>query len=233
MSMKHSLGLIAAMLLLVGCETAPVGPMQHDTVHIDLDKSEVVRAELKMGAGDLNIDGGATKLVDGEFTFNVAAWKPRVDYRSSGVRGDLTIEQPSGLNGIGNTENRWDVKLNDGVLMDLVTHLGAGDARLNIGSMSLRSVELHLGAGEVKMDLRGNPKRSYDVRVSGGVGEATIYVPNNVAIEAMAQGGIGEIDVRGLEKRNGHWVNPDHENSPVKIHLDVKGGVGQINIIAE
>ncbi len=232
-SAKLSAGLIAIALLLTGCEHAEVGPTQHESTHIDLDKSEMTRVELKMAAGELNVDGGAVKLADGEFTFNVAAWRPRVDYRSTGVRGDLTIEQTEPLSGIGDTKNRWDIKLNDGVLMDLVANLGAGEARMNLGSLSLRNVELQMGAGEVKMDLRGNPKRSYDVRVNGGVGEATIYLPASVAIDATAQGGIGEIDVRGLEERNGHWVNPAKENSPVKIHVDVKGGVGQINIVAE
>jgi hypothetical protein len=137
------------------------------------------------------------------------------------------------MSGVGNTQNRWDLRLNNGVLMDLVTHMGAGEAQMNLGSLSLRSVEMHMGAGEVKMDLRGNPKRSYDVRLNGGVGEATIYLPLSVGIDATAQGGIGEIDVHGLEQRNGRWINASQENSPVKIHLDVKGGVGQINIIAE
>ncbi len=80
--MKHSLDSFATALLLVGCGTAPVGPMQHEALAIDLDKSEIIRAELKMGAGDLNVDGGATKLADGEFSFNVASWKPRVEYHS-------------------------------------------------------------------------------------------------------------------------------------------------------
>jgi hypothetical protein len=137
------------------------------------------------------------------------------------------------VGGFGNANNRWDVRLNDGVLMDVVTKLGAGEANMNLGSMNLRNVELNIGAGEVKMDLRGNPKRSYDVRINGGVGEATVYLPRGVAIDATAQGGIGEIEVRGLEKRNGRWINAAQENSPVKIHLEVKGGVGQINLIAE
>jgi len=186
-----------------------------------------------MGAGELNVDGGTPKLVDGEFTFNVPAWKPRVDYHSTGSRGDLVIEQTENIGAMGDTQNRWDLKLNDGVLMDLVTHLGAGEARMNLGSLSLRNVELNIGAGEVRMDLRGNPKRGYDVRINGGVGEATVYLPRTVGIEATAQGGIGDIQVRGLEDRNGRWVNAGQENSPVKIHVDVKGGVGQINIIAE
>jgi len=231
--MKHYTALVASVLWLTGCGAVHTGPTQHESAHFDLDKSELTRVELTMGAGELNVDGGSARLADAEFTYNVPDWKPRVDYHSTGVRGDLVIEQPRGVGGFGDTEYRWDVKLNDNVQMDVVAKLGAGEARMKLGSMNLRNVELNIGAGEVKMDLRGNPKRSYDVRIEGGVGEATIYVPRSVGVEATARGGIGEIQVSGLEKRNDRWINTSQENSSVKIHLDVRGGVGQINIIAE
>src|SRR4051812_26144514 len=136
MSMKPLIGLIATILLLTGCETAQTGPTQHESSHVDLDNSELTRVELKMAAGELNVAGGSAKLADAEFTFNVPAWKPRVEYHSTGARGDLLIEQPRGIGSDGNTSNRWDLKLNDGVLMDLVTHLGAGEARMDLGSLS-------------------------------------------------------------------------------------------------
>ena len=66
-----------------------------------------------------------------------------------------------------------------------------------------------------------------------GVGEATIYLPHDVGISARAEGGIGEISTKGLVDRNGRWINASQENSPITIRLDVKGGVGQINLIAE
>lgn len=233
MSMKLFAGLLTSLLLLTGCAATPAGPTQHESAHFDLDKSELTRVELRMGAGELKVTGGSTKLAEADFTYNVPSWKPTVDYRSTGVRGDLVIAQPESGGSFGNTEYRWDVRLNDGLLMDVVSKMGAGEATLNLGSMNLRNVELSIGAGEVKVDLRGNPKRSYDVRINGGVGEATVYVPRSVGIDATAKGGIGEIQVNGLEERNGRWINTAQENSPVKIHLDVKGGVGQINIIAE
>jgi hypothetical protein len=117
--------------------------------------------------------------------------------------------------------------------MDLVVQMGAGEAHLNLGGLNLRSVAFKLGAGEVDVDLRGNPKRSYDVQIQGGVGQATVHLPSTVGISATAAGGIGEINVRGLEKRNDRWINPGHENAPVTIRLDVKGGVGQIDLVAE
>lgn len=230
--MKLYTGLLT-LILLTGCGAARTGPTQHESAHFDLDESEMTRVELRMGAGELNVSGGSPKLAEADFTYNVASWKPNVEYHSTGVRGDLLIAQPEGSGGFGDTEYRWDVKLNDGLLMDVVTKLGAGNARMNLGGMNLRNVELNIGAGEVKMDLRGTPKRSYDVRINGGVGQATVYLPKSVAIDATAKGGIGEVNVRGLEERNGRWVNRTQENSPVTIHLDVKGGVGQIDIIAE
>jgi hypothetical protein len=117
--------------------------------------------------------------------------------------------------------------------MDLVVKMGAGEAHLNLGNLNLRSVVFDLGAGEVDADLRGRPKRSYDVQINGGVGQATIHLPKSVGISATAIGGIGEINVSGLEKRNDRWINPGHENDAVTIRLDVKGGVGQIDLVAE
>ncbi|MEP6962283.1 MAG: hypothetical protein ABI995_09395, partial [Acidobacteriota bacterium] len=66
-----------------------------------------------------------------------------------------------------------------------------------------------------------------------GVGQATVHLPRSVAISATAQGGIGDINVEGLEKRNDRWINPSQENNPITIRVEVKGGVGEIKIIAE
>ena len=230
--MKRSVGFLA-MMLLVGCKTAQVGETRRELAEFELDKSEVTRVELRMSAGELAVKGGSSKLAEAEFTYNVPDWKPKAEYHSTGSRGDLVISQPEAANGIGDTKNRWDLRLNDSVMVDLSVRFGAGEATLDLASMNLRGVDVQMGAGELKLDLRGHPKRSYDVRVQGGVGEATIYLPRDVGISARAEGGIGEISTKGLEERNGRWVNASQENSPVTIRLDVKGGVGQINLIAE
>jgi len=86
----------------------------------------------------------------------------------------------------------------------------------------------------VKMDLRGTPKKDYSVNIRGGVGEATIYLPKDVAIVADAKGGIGGIHTTGLKEEGGRYVNENYKkHAPVTIRLDIKGGVGAINIYAE
>jgi hypothetical protein len=207
--------------------------MQHDVQAIELDKSESMHAEIKMGAGELHIGGGSKRLADLDFAYNVESWKPTVRYRASEAHGDLDIQQPDSAGSIGDTEYRWDVKLNDGILTDLSVNLGAGQARMNVGSMRLRDVDVKMGAGELEVDLRGTPRSSYNVRIEGGAGSAKVYLPASVGIWASARGGIGSIDVQGLEERGDHWVNPRQLNSPVLVRINVQGGVGEIRLIAE
>jgi hypothetical protein len=231
--MKPAFFAVAA-LVITGCDiNVQTGPDQHDTQAVELDKSEMVRVELKMGAGELTMDGGSPKLLDADFTYNVASWKPVMRVDSSSFRKQITIEQPRSSHGGANVNYKWNLHVNDTVPMDIVAHLGAGEARLNLGTVNLRSLEMNIGVGEVRVDLRGKPTRDYTVHVNGGVGQATIYLPRDVGIVANAHGGIGGINARGLEKRGGSWINPAHENAPVTIHVDVNGGVGQIDLIAE
>ncbi len=226
-----------AVLALTGCnasvETSTVpGTLEHDTQAIELDKAEMVRVEMRMGAGELNVGGGSSRLLDAEFEFDRPASKPVVRYQASSFRGLLTIEQPNVHGSGAGSHYAWKLRLNNGVPMDVITHLGAGNAEMNLGDLNLRGVEVHMGVGNLDMDLRGDPKRDYNVEIHGGVGNASVRLPSAVGIIADAKGGIGNIDAQGLEKRNGRWVNAKQEDAKVTIHLNIRGGVGNITLLA-
>jgi N-terminal domain of toast_rack, DUF2154 len=225
----------AATIALTGCvvNTDFAGPLQHLDKSIDLDKSEMARVEIKMGAGELKVEGGSSKLMEAGFDYNVEGSKPLVHYNASSFRGEVLIEQPGGVHSGSNSKYKWDLHFNNKLPIDFVTHLGAGEAHLTLGTMNLRSVEVHMGVGQVEMDLRGNPSHDYNVEIHGGIGQATVHLPSTVGIVANASGGIGDIEVHGLEKHNGRWTNSAYEHSPVTIHLDVKGGIGNITLTAE
>jgi hypothetical protein len=226
--------LIAGALCMCGCVIETAGPTQHDSRSIELDKSELVRVDLEMGAGNLRVDSGTQQLMRADFTYNVASWKPYVRYDKGPVRGNLTIEQPLQHQAhMGGSKYEWDVRLNREVPLDVKVHFGAGHAELNLGRLTLRSVEVDMGVGKLELDLRGNPKRNYDVRIQGGVGEATVWLPSGVGVDADAEGGIGSISAPGM-RRDGHrYRNDAFEHSQVRIHLDIRGGVGSIRLLSE
>lgn len=235
MNPKLGTGFVLATIVLTGCvvgDSVHTGPVRTDPASVDLDQSEIVRARLKIAAGKLDIRGGATKLLEGTFTYNVPDWKPKVTYNPSSFRGILTIEQPGGHGTIGNLRNDWDLSFNDAKPLDLSIECGAGEANLDLGSLNLRGLSIEIGAGKIDLDLRGSPKSSYEARIEGGVGEATVHVPDTVGVSADAHGGIGQIEVEGLHKDGGHYVNDLWDTSKVRVRLSVEGGIGHIHIIS-
>ncbi len=229
--LKQLLGI--AVLVLTACNVPATGPVQHESRSVDLDKSEEVRAQLKMPVGDLTILGGSAKLMDANFAYNVPAWKPDVRYSSAGTMGDLFVEQHGSSTSLGNATNNWDVRFNNDVPLDLRIEFGAGDAHLTLGNLNLRGIDLQMGAGDLHLDLRGNPKHDYSVRVRGGAGDATVYLPKDIGISAKAKGGLGDVSVTDLHKSGDHYENDAYDGAAVRIRLDIQGGVGSIRLIAK
>jgi N-terminal domain of toast_rack, DUF2154 len=224
-----------SFLLIAACqfdhETAS-GPMHSDPISIDRGDADRANVELNMRAGEMKVRGGADKLLQGDFEYNVDDWKPIVKSSVNGSHATVTIHQPEGVHVGGNKRNTWDLQLNDSALLDLAINCGAGQARLDLGSLRLRAIEVHMGAGQVDLDLRGKPVHDYEVTINGGVGQATINLPEGVGIWAEAHGGIGSINVSGLQKRGDHWENDLYDKAKVNVRVQVHGGIGEIRIVA-
>jgi hypothetical protein len=221
------------VFVLTGCVMETPGPVQHDFREFDKDSAEALRVSLKMGAGLVKVSAGSQKLARADFSYNVPSWKPYVHYSSTAGHGDLTIEQPGSGHHIGHTRYEWNLRLNRDIPTDLRVNFGAGEADLDVGGLSLRSIDIDMGVGKLNLNLRGTPTRSYDVRIRGGVGEATVRLPGNVGVSAQAEGGIGEISAPGLRHEGHRYFNNAYDHSKVTIHLDIRGGVGAIRLISD
>jgi hypothetical protein len=226
----------AALAMLLGvcaCTingNAPTGQLQTDAKEVKLGDAKSVRVEIKMGAGELKVVGGAKDLLDGQFTYNVAVWKPQVEYAVHGSEGLLTIQQPGHVGSMGNARYEWDLRLNEKVPMSMSVELGAGRAELTLGKLSLNKLDLRMGAGETIVDLTGDWKNDLAAEIRGGVGRATVRLPRDVGVRVTAAGGIGAINAHDLRKEGGAYVNDAYGKSPVTLRVDVEGGVGEINL---
>ncbi len=231
----RTLALAAALSWLAGCTVETAGPVHHEYNSIDRGQVEYLHLNLIMGAGELRVGAGTEKLIRTDFGYNTPAWKPVVDFQSAGGRGEMTIRQPETHQAnFGHNQYNWDLRLNRDVPLDLSVHFGAGEAKLDLGGLVLRSVNVDMGVGQVDMDLRGFPKQNYSVNINGGVGEATVRLPADVGLVADAHGGIGEIHTSGLRKQDGgRYVNDAYGTAKVTVHVTVNGGIGSIRLIAD
>jgi hypothetical protein len=177
--------LVVASVFLGSCGTQgqKVGEMQRESRSIQPEDAQSVRAHLMMGAGELKVSGAADALMEADFSYNVADWKPEVSYDVSGETGELSVEQGNseGVRLGGDARNEWEVRFNDEVPTDLVVEMGAGESNLDLDSLTLTGLDLEMGAGKTTVDLTGDYAQGFDASLESGVGEATVLVPSEVA----------------------------------------------------
>src|SRR5215207_3101397 len=146
-----SIAMMAATAIVAGvCGMQPggggqqVGKMQSESKSVDPKNADSAHAKLQMGAGELNVTGGADQLMEADFSYNVSEWKPKVSYDVSGKEGELVVKQGSAEGGklSGGARNEWDIGLNDEVPTDLAVQLGAGESDLDLDSLSLTGLDL-------------------------------------------------------------------------------------------
>ncbi len=134
----------ALVLLSAACVVVNEGPatMEHSAQTVDAKGAQSVHVEIDMGAGELQVRGGAAPLMDADFRYRASDGRPEVTYDVSGSRGTLTVRQPSRHTIGGNSKNIWELRLNEDVPMDLSIKMGAGEGRLNLGSVALHSLTI-------------------------------------------------------------------------------------------
>ncbi len=216
-----------------GMDMEDAMPAKTENISIDRGKAEMVKAVIRMGAGEMELSAGATgKLMDGEFR---SVKKPEVRYDGQGARGLLEIRSDrKKLRWGSNQGDDWKIRLDKSTPVDLELHLGAGESNLDLSGLALRSVEVHMGVGELKLNLDGNYGRDVEVDVHGGVGRAEIRLPRKMGAQVDAKAGIGSVDVRGLKKdSSGRYVNAAYESSSHQVRCRVRGGVGEIELIGD
>lgn len=258
---------LATMLLLIamafavsgciGIAGARVGDLQTETQIVELGDGDSVTVQIQMGAGELDVSGGASELLEASFTYNVEELNPRATYEN----GRLEVKDSDVDEGIESFfdldeyRNEWDLRLNEGVPMEMTIDLGAGRSHLALGTLALTSLTIHGGAGDVELDLSGSQslrqldfdigagattidltgpwQNDLNARISGGLGKFHLRVPGDVGVRIDVETGVGSVNASGLTREGDTYTNDAYGDSEVTLQVEVEGGVGQINLDVE
>jgi hypothetical protein len=247
--------ILVVLFLITGCEErARVGDLQTETETVELGDAESVEVEIEMGAGELDVSGGASELLDATFTYNVEELNPEATFSN----GKLVVRHDDVKEGIGTLfdlddyRNEWDLRLNEDVPMEMSIDLGAGRSSLAVGglaltslainagagdvdldvsgSQSLTTLDFNMGAGEITLDLTGEWQDDLAATIKGGVGEMNLRLPSDVGVRVNVDTGVGSVDISGLTKDGDIYTNDAYGDSDVTLRIDIDGGVGQINL---
>jgi hypothetical protein len=182
---------------------------------VDAQGATTARVKLDMNVGTLRLASGAPNLMDARFEYSQGV-EPRVEYAVVGGHGELRVDQPSMPKSLKVTRNRWDIRLNDRLPLDLEIDNGAGEAEINASALSLTSFELDQGAGEAEVKLNGDQLRLAKVKaeVSAGRLELDMRGAYPVMREMRFESAAGQIKL----DLTGEWA------SEVDIKIEVAAG---------
>ena len=220
-------------LTILGCSwNSGSGETNRESTTFEREGVESASVNLRMGAGDLSIQGGSDSLVDAAFIYDVPDWKPMVDYSISGDQANLWIEQPSDLNlGLDDHQYQWDLQVNPDVQIDFDIKFGAGQGNLDFSQVSLTSFDMEVGVGDIDIDLTGNRALDVSGNIRGGVGALTIHLPEEMGAKVNVHGGLGNVNTSGLTLTGEGYVNDAYDDSTPTVNLDIEGGLGSIELI--
>lgn len=224
---------LTGALLLAGCAPrARVGTLQSESQSVELGNAKSVDVNINMGAGALVVTGGATRLLEADFNYNVAALKPEVEFTD----GTLLVQQPEvdglpALQGITDFRNEWNLQLVDQVPMKLKVNMGAGTSDLQLAGLSLTRLDITLGAGKSMVDLSGDWTRDLDITIDTGAADTTVRLPRDVGTRVKVESGPHTIEATGLTKDGDVYTNAAYGVSDVTLQIDLQAGIGTIDLL--
>ncbi|NIS80622.1 MAG: hypothetical protein GTO14_10545, partial [Anaerolineales bacterium] len=217
-----------------------VGSMQTDVKTIEVGNAETVRAEIRMGVGEIEISGGADELMEAGFTYNVDELEPQVSYEVSGSTGRLVVEHRDveglPIGDYDDVRSEWVLRFNEDIPIDLRLtmgaakgdidlvgfnltsldfELGAGEGDLWLGNSPIRSMDLQMGAGDFTLDMTAGWEQDLNAEITGGVGKLTIYLPSDVGVVVDVTMGIAAVETRGMSKNGDTYTNDAYGESDV------------------
>lgn len=226
--------LVGVLLLAFYSSNTRVGALRTESQSVELGDAESVRVEIEFGAGDLELTGGADKLLEADFAYNVAKLKPEVEYTD----GTLVVRQPDAdglpnLRDISDFRNEWRLRLYDKVLTDLKVDVGAGTSDLRLTRLSLTRLDVTLGAGKSTIDLSGDWMRDLDVTIDAGAADVSMQLPRDVGARVEVNAGVGPIEAPGLTRDGNVYTNAAYGVSEVTLQVQLKLGIGRISLEVE
>ncbi len=224
--------LFISALLLASCSLAVrVGELQTESRSVDLGDSKQVSVEINFGTGNLDVAGGAEKLLEADFKYNVVKLKPQLEYTAS----TLVVQQPEVitlplLQNDKKFRNEWNLHLSDEVPMDLSVNLGRGTTDLEMSGLSLNHLEISQGSGTSVINLNDQWRHDLDVSIDSGATDITLKLPKDIGVRVEIISGRTTVAASGLTQEGNIYTNAAYGVSDVTLHITMSPGSGQIGL---
>lgn len=226
MSRMRSAFVIA--LVLSGA-TSPVAAQDWRTIsgHRQVAGEQQLKVEVEFGAGQLQVEpGDAGVLYRTSLRYDAEIFRPVHEYSPGALR--------IGVSSLGDRirrdlreGGRLALALTPDLPLDVNFRFGAAEARIELGGLRLRRVDIETGATDSRIGFsKPNPIRMEKLGIEAGATKLQVRGLGNANIESLAvKGGVGEITLDFTGRWNGD-TNASIDLGLGKVLLRIPRGLG-------
>jgi len=222
MSDRRLIAAGVAALLALSPLAARAQDWRTTTIMRQVTNEQSLDVEVGYGAGRLTIEPAEGRMLyQASLRYDARGFEPVAEYSNGrlrlGVDGNDNLHLPDDEDGQG---GRMTLRLGRGVPLDLDFEFGAAMAEIELGGLSVRSLDLSTGASETRVDFsEPNPISMELMELDVGAAQFTARSLGNAnAREIRLNGGVAEMELDFSGQWRGH------------TRLDADFGLGSLTL---
>jgi len=189
---------VSLVLIIFTAGLVMAGRREQETRSIETEGAKKIEVELEFGLGELRIlPEDMLKAAILEMSYNPRQVEYDIDYKVRKGTGRLFIESSTHRKiHIDSEDNLLDLTLSTRYPMSLEMDIGACDAEIDLGGVSLEYLDIDVGAASGDIDFsEPNPVRMKEMNIDAGASSLDMHSIGNANFDLMTfSGGAGSFD---------------------------------------
>lgn len=199
---------------------------------INIEKPEGLqnaKLELSLGVCSINVDSGATQLVEAKV--NDKNVKYDSSFSSDNSSGSIKFSniQKNNLHLKDKSTNTF--KLNENAAWEISVNTGASDCNLDLSKLKVDKFDYDGGASRLNVTF-GDKNTYTKVKIDTGVSQVDIQIPESAGVMVRTDKGLSNTDFNGSGwvKKGSQYETDNYEQASCKIEIDADIGVSNFNV---
>ena len=229
-------GGLVAYAVLRGDVTASARPAAStETITHALQDADRAKIDLRMAGGSIDVSAlsDSTNLVEARVQYSKRSNQvdDRFQVRSGQAEWTLRSRQESNLTTGDDWSDKWSIKLNGRIPLDLDVELAAGRFDADLRALQVSRIDVDVAAGSATINLP-EAAGTTEVTVKMAVGEVTIIAPAGAGIRVWPSKLLGSLNISGhrLVQSGKYWVTENYATATSKLDVRAEIVLGSINL---
>lgn len=210
------------------------GELHTQSISKPLEGAHIATANINLpsGRGSIKPVNDTANLVEGDFTY-LGTLTTNVTH--SGDTANIVVDSTHPNNGLEFLmgPQRWDVRLNPSVPLDLALDVGSGAHEFDLRGFQVKGITLDQGSGDTTFRLP--EKGQYHFKIDLGSGSLNVVMPKGLPVRVTHDIGSGSLNVYDTYRANGWNQKGTYETDGFNqtgdyVIFDVGMGSGSVTI---